>query len=76
MDANISNSDDLKELEQRLATWSPAKDGLDPDAMLFAAGRASARHGKTWLAWPIASGCSPVIWSCDESGNNSLATGR
>src|SRR5713226_4058012 len=61
MDANFSNPDDLNEMEQRLAAWSPAKDGLDPDAMLFAAGRASARHSKTWLAWPIASGCLTIV---------------
>jgi hypothetical protein len=61
MDANLSNPDDLKDLEQRLASWSPAREGLDPDAMLFAAGRASARGGKARLAWPIVSGCLAVV---------------
>src|SRR6516165_10417434 len=56
MDANIPNTDDLKDLENRLGTWSPTREGLDPDAMLFAAGRASVHHGKSWIVWPIASG--------------------
>ncbi|HEX5273048.1 MAG TPA: hypothetical protein VFW33_21270 [Gemmataceae bacterium] len=41
--------DDLTDLERRLASCAPCADGLDADAMLFAAGRASAR---TRLAWP------------------------
>jgi len=41
MDANQSNPDSMNDLEQRLAAWSPAREGLDPDAMLYAAGRAS-----------------------------------
>ncbi len=56
MDANLSNSDNLNELERRLADWKPAPDGLNVDAMLFAAGRASARNGKARLAWPVVSG--------------------
>jgi hypothetical protein len=40
MDAN--HPDDLNNLEQRLASCTPAADGLDADAMLFAAGRAAA----------------------------------
>jgi hypothetical protein len=57
MDSHSSNPDDLRKLEQRLAGWKPTPEGLDLEAMLFAAGRASARHGKAWLAWPIACGC-------------------
>ena len=57
MDAHSSNPDDLRKLEQRLAAWKPTPEGLDLEAMLFAAGRASARGGKAWFAWPIASGC-------------------
>jgi hypothetical protein len=56
MDANLSNSDNLNELERRLADWKPAPDGLNVDAMLFAAGRASAGNGKARLAWPLVSG--------------------
>jgi hypothetical protein len=41
--------DDLSDLERRLAGWRPDPAGLNADAMLFAAGRASA--GRPWLAW-------------------------
>jgi hypothetical protein len=61
MDANLSNPDDLSELEQRLANWMPAPEGLNTDAMLFAAGQASARIGKTRLVWPIVSGGLAVL---------------
>jgi len=57
MDTHSSHPDDLKKLEARLANWKPAPEGLDPEAMLFAAGRASAPVGKAWLAWPVACGC-------------------
>ena len=57
MDAPDFPTDDLNELEQRLAAWRPATTGLAPEAMLFAAGRASARGRKAWLAWPVISGC-------------------
>ena len=36
--------DDASELERRLIAWVPATAGLDADAMLFAAGRASAKR--------------------------------
>src|SRR5260370_11387639 len=49
-------ADDLNELERRLSAWQPSTTGLAPDAMLFAAGRATARAGKAWLAWPVLSG--------------------
>jgi len=57
MDTHSSHPDDLKKSEARLADWKPAVDGLDPEAMLFAAGRASARAGKSRFVWPIACGC-------------------
>lgn len=61
MDADLSHSDDLNEMERRLAGWSPTQEGLDPDAMLFAAGRASVRGGKSWIAWPIVSGTLALV---------------
>jgi hypothetical protein len=57
MDAADFPTDDLNELEQRLAAWRPSTTGPSPEAMLFAASRASARGGKARLAWPILSGC-------------------
>ena len=61
MDSHSSNSDDLRKLEGRLADWQPNREGLDLEAMLFAAGRASARHGKAWLAWPMACTCLALV---------------
>lgn len=43
---------ELNDLERRLAGWRPAADGLDADAMLFAAGRASIRRGSSRFVWP------------------------
>jgi len=61
MDANLSNPDDLNELERRLANWTPTPQGLNTDAMLFAAGRASAPGSKTRLVWPMVSGGLAVV---------------
>jgi hypothetical protein len=36
-------------LEQRLSRFTPDGSGLDRDALLFAAGRASARPGRRWM---------------------------
>jgi hypothetical protein len=51
--------DDLTDLERHLAGCAPSADGLDADAMLFAAGRASARRGR--LAWPALTACLAVL---------------
>jgi hypothetical protein len=50
--------DDLSDLERRLSAWQPARDGLDADAMLFAAGRASAPRR---LAWPALAACLAAL---------------
>jgi hypothetical protein len=47
-----TNSDDLSEVERRLAACEPSAAGLDADGMLFAAGRASARRGPMRFVWP------------------------
>ncbi len=49
--------DGLTDLERRLAACAPSADGLDADAMLFAAGRASARPGRARLVWPGVVAC-------------------
>src|SRR5262249_19210774 len=41
--------------------WTPTPEGLNTDAMLFAAGRASARSSKTRVVWPIVSGGLAVV---------------
>lgn len=51
-------TDDLGELERRLAGWKPAADRLDADAMLFAAGRSSARSGPARFIWPGLTACA------------------
>jgi hypothetical protein len=47
--------DDLTPLERQLSAFCPAAAGLDSDAMLFAAGQATAARtaGRRW-AWPLA----------------------
>jgi hypothetical protein len=50
---------DLTDLERRLAAWRPALQGLDPDAMLFAAGRVSA--GRPRPIWPVLAASMSVV---------------
>jgi hypothetical protein len=62
----------MNELERRLAAWQPAVAGLDADALLFAAGRASARPGAVRFVWPALAACASLlaialgIWLVDE----------
>jgi hypothetical protein len=72
--------DDLSETERRLSAWEPDPRGLDPDAMLFAAGRAAARGGPSRFLWP-ALACSLAVlaaglgaWgSAERAGRLALA---
>jgi hypothetical protein len=53
MDARTPrDKNDLTDFECRLAGWQPASRGLDADAMLFAAGQAAGRRGRSQLVWP------------------------
>ena len=62
MDAHSSLPDDnLNELEQRLSAWRPGPEGLDPDSMLFAAGRASVRASRGQFVWPTLAGCMTLL---------------
>ncbi len=61
MDAQNPHADDLSAIERRLAGWQPAGEGLDADAMLFAAGRASVRPGIGRFAWPALAGALAVV---------------
>jgi hypothetical protein len=47
-----THPNDLSELERRLVACQPSAAGLDADAMLFAAGRASVRPGRARYLWP------------------------
>jgi hypothetical protein len=63
MDTHSPDADGaLSRLERTLAACRPAADGLDADAMLFAAGRASVRPSRGRLAWP-ALACSLALVS-------------
>ena len=70
--------DDLSELERRLTACRPASQGLDADAMLFAAGRAAAPRR---LLWPALTGFFAVlalalgVWGTAERAER-LALGR
>ena len=57
-----THSDNLSELERRLAACTPSAAGLDADAMLFAAGRASVRPGLVRFLWPgLTAGLAAVV---------------
>jgi hypothetical protein len=62
----------MNELERRLSTWQPTVAGLDPDALLFAAGRASVRPGATRFVWPALTVCVSLlaialgVWLAEE----------
>jgi hypothetical protein len=52
MDTHSHLPQDMNELERRLSAWQPSSEGLDADAVLFAAGRASVRPGTIRFVWP------------------------
>jgi hypothetical protein len=62
----------LSDLERRLGRWRPDSSGLDPDAMLFAAGAASVTPGRGQRLWPAlcvllaAQAAALGIWAFSE----------
>jgi hypothetical protein len=55
MDAHPScREDDLRDIERRLSAWRPGSDGLNADAVLFAAGLAAGRRGRQPLVASVA----------------------
>lgn len=64
MDTHSHRPDDLNKLERRLSGWQPAVTGLDGDAMLFAAGRASVRFGPGRFIWPTLAACMTGLAAC------------
>jgi hypothetical protein len=52
---------DLSPLERRLSCLRPSSDGLAADALLFAAGRASAQASKGRHVWPALAGCFALL---------------
>lgn len=61
MDTHPNRPEDLNALERRLSAWQPDSQGLDADAVLFAAGRASVRRGPTRFAWPALTAVLTVL---------------
>ena len=61
MDTHSDRPDDLSELERQLSACQPAREGLDADAMLFAAGRAAAPPARSRLAWPALTGVLALL---------------
>ncbi len=61
MDTHSQRPDDLKDVECRLAAYAPSETGLDADAMLFAAGRTSARPGPARFIWPALTLCLVTV---------------
>jgi hypothetical protein len=54
---------ELNDVERRLSGWWPASDGLDADAMLYAAGRASVTRSPLRFAWPAIAACLAIATS-------------
>ena len=62
MDANTPrHEDNLSDIEGQLAQWRPGADGLDADAMLFAAGLAAGRRGRGRLLGPALCGLLAIL---------------
>jgi hypothetical protein len=61
MDTQPDRPDNVSDLERRLASHAPAADGLDADAMLFAAGRAAGRPGHARFIWPTLTACLAAL---------------
>jgi hypothetical protein len=81
MDKHPHRPEDLNELERRLSAWQPSSEALDPDAVLFAAGRASMRSGPARFVWPALSALLTALaivlgaWLMNER-NERLALAR
>jgi hypothetical protein len=80
MDTQPRRPDGVSDLERRLAACAPSADGLDADAMLFAAGRASARPDRARFVWPALTAALAVtaavlgVWlAAERAGRIELA---
>jgi hypothetical protein len=83
MDADTPRrEDDLSEVERRLAGWRPGAEGLDADAMLFAAGLAAGRRGWGRLLGPALCGLLAALaaglgaWGLSERAERQALAGR
>jgi hypothetical protein len=61
MDTHSNQQDDLSDLERRLSGWRPEVEGLSDQAVLFAAGIAAGRAGRSRIIWPGLCGLLAVL---------------
>jgi hypothetical protein len=82
MDPHSPNSDDLSEIERRLSVWRPNAEGLNREAMLYAAGLAAGKAGRGRLLWPALCSLLAVIavalgaWGFNERSECQFLIGR
>jgi hypothetical protein len=82
MDPHSPNPDDLSEIERRLSVWRPNAEGLNRDAMLYAAGLAAGKGGHGRLLWPalcsLLAVCAAVLgaWGLNERAECQFLIGR
>ena len=82
MDSHSPNPDDLSEIERRLSVWRPNAEGLNREAMLYAAGLAAGKAGRGRLLWPAL--CSLLVvfaaalgaWGLNERAERQFLIGR
>ena len=70
MDSHSPNPDDLSEIERRLSVWRPNAEGLNRDAMLYAAGLAAGKAERGRLLWPALCGFLAVFAAASALGDS------
>jgi hypothetical protein len=69
---NSHHQDDLSDMEQRLARWQPVSASRSAEEVVFAAGVAAGRRGRSRLVWPAvcallaALSIGMTIWGASE----------
>src|SRR5439155_10166786 len=79
MDIHTPNhQDDLSDVERRLSGWRPRVEGLDADAMLFAAGLAAGRRGRVVFVVSALGGLLAIVaaglgvWALSERSERQM----
>lgn len=81
MDPHSPNPDDLSRIERRLSVWRPSAEGLNRDAMLYAAGLAAGKTGRGRLLWPALCSLLAVVaaaigaWGLNERAERQFLIG-
>lgn len=82
MDSHSPNPDDLSEIERRLSVWRPSAEGLNRDAMLYAAGLGAGKAGRGRRLWPALCSLLAVfaaavgVWGLNERAERQFLIGR